>query len=258
MSESYVNFQAGQFIFREGQAGDDMFIIAEGRVEILRQERGGEPIAVLECGDFFGEMAILEDQPRFASARARSACRLLKIDRAGFGELVRDNFEIAIRIMRKLAARLRSTEQALQQVASDRAQLKHRAIVGSELVQAPLRTPAPRLPPTARPKMKLVHLDSGTVFGILGSLPELVVGRQDPVTGATPEIDLGPLDSKRTLSRRHAKIINEGGMTFVREEVGASNGTFLNEQRLKTGLSAPLHPSDRLRFGNVELLVQAA
>lgn len=262
MSQSFVDVSSGQFIFREGQAGDDMYIIESGLVEIVRQVRGNDPIAVLEPGDFFGEMAILEDQPRFASARARGNCRLLKIDRAAFGELLQQNFEIAVRIMRKLAMRLRRTEQNLQSVSTELVELKRR--LTSETKSNPVPAPAPAPPPvaTAAPlgvklAMKLVHAASGAEFGVRADLPELLIGRPDPVTGVTPEINLGPLDAQRTLSRRHAKILNEGGLSFVREEVGVTNGTFINDERLKTGVSTPLKAGDRLRFGAIEVVVQA-
>lgn len=262
MSQSFVDVGSGQFVFREGQAGDDMYIIESGLIEIVRQVRGNDPIAVLEPGDFFGEMAILEDQPRFASARAKGNCRLLKIDRAAFGELLQQNFEIAVRIMRKLAMRLRRTEQNLQQVSTELIELKRRLTSETKANPVPEAQPAPApvaAPPVpaARLRMKLVHAASGAEFGIRADLPESLVGRPDPVTGVTPEINLGPLDTQRTLSRRHAKILVEGGLCFVREEVGVTNGTFINGERLKTGVVTAVKAGDTLRFGAIEVQVQA-
>jgi CRP-like cAMP-binding protein len=262
MSQSFVDIGAGQFVFREGQAGDDMYIIESGLIEIVRQVRGNDPIAVLEPGDFFGEMAILEDQPRFAGARAKGNCRLLKIDRAAFGELLQQNFEIAVRIMRKLAMRLRRTEQNLQQVSTELIDLKKRLTSETRNNVVPAPAPAAVVPvvvanaPT-KLKMKLVHAATGAEFGILAELPESLIGRPDPVTGVTPEINLGPLDTQRTLSRRHAKILNEGGLTFLREEVGVTNGTFINDERIKTGVPTPIKIGDRLRCGAIEVDVQA-
>ena len=121
---SYIEVPAGQFIFREGDPGNEMFIIEAGAIEILRAVRGATPLAILEPGDFFGEMAVLEDQPRFASARAKETSRLLRVDRSAFAQLVQDNFEIAVRIMRKLALRLRRTEQSLQSVSTELSDIK--------------------------------------------------------------------------------------------------------------------------------------
>src|SRR4051812_11984718 len=70
----------GDFVFREGGLGTEMYIIHEGKVEILNGAGSSETLlGVLEKGDFFGEMAILEDLPRAASARAVTDVKLLQI-----------------------------------------------------------------------------------------------------------------------------------------------------------------------------------
>jgi CRP-like cAMP-binding protein len=252
---SYFEVPAGQFIFREGDPGNEMFIIETGAIEILRATRGEQPLAVLEPGDFFGEMAVLEDQPRFASARAKEASRLLRVDRSAFAQLVQENFEIAVRIMRKLALRLRRTEQSLQVASTELSDLKRRlSSQTSSLSRDNLKRPVQAA--NGGVLLRLVHA-SGAEYAIDSLRPEALVGRPDPVTGVVPEINLGVLDEKRTLSRRHAKIMVEGKMAFVREEVGASNGTHLNEQRLRTGVATQINAGDVLRFGAIELKVKA-
>src|ERR1700734_565942 len=76
-----VDLGAGEYIFREGDLGTEMYIIHEGKVEILnRLGEEARVLAVLEKGDFFGEMSVLEDLPRAASARAQTDSRLLQIN----------------------------------------------------------------------------------------------------------------------------------------------------------------------------------
>lgn len=101
--------------------------------------------------------------------------------------------------------------------------------------------------------MALVHAASGQRFPLESGRDEFLVGRIDPVTGITPEINLGPLDTARSLSRRHAKLLRQGALLFVREEVGTANGTFINGQRLATGTATPVKPGDRLRFGTIDV-----
>ncbi len=253
---SYIEVPAGQFIFREGDPGNEMFIIEAGAIEILRAVRGATPLAVLEPGDFFGEMAVLEDQPRFASARAKESCRLLRVDRSAFAQLVQDNFEIAVRIMRKLALRLRRTEQSLQTVSTELSDIKRR--LSSQSSDAgTLNSKIPVIEVPQELLLKLVHA-GGAEFAVSSNLKESLVGRPDPVTGVVPEINLGMLDEKRTLSRRHAKILVEGKLAFLREEVGTSNGTFVNEQKLRTGVPMQINPTDTVRFGAIELTVKPA
>lgn len=271
-NDLYIEVPAGQALFREGDAGAEMFIIESGTIAIVREARGGEPVAVLEAGDFLGEMAILEDQPRFASAIARTDARLLRIERAAFADLLRQNVEIAVRIMRKLAARQRRAEQRateLQTLVDRYAKAQSAAPAAAPAAAsapAPVAAPAPVVttpkpvvpPPAAATPLVLVHTASGQRFTLDPARAEFLVGRTDPVTGITPEINLGPLDASRSLSRRHAKLLSEGGLYFLREEVGTANGTFVNGQRIATGTTVPLKPGDRLRFGTVEIELVAA
>ena len=76
---------------------------------------------------------------------------------------------------------------------------------------------------------------SGTPEFFLNREGDTLVGRADPVTGITPDIDLTPLDTQRSTSRRHAKLYQMGGTFYVMEEIGVMNGTFVNDQRLATG-----------------------
>jgi hypothetical protein len=227
-----------------------MYIIETGTVDILRESRGGEPLATLEAGDFFGEMAVLEDQPRFATATARTAVRLLRIDRAAFGDVLSQNVEIAIRIMRKLTARLRRAEQ--------RAGDAHGALEDFRKKLASKAEPAGAPPPpmAGSGPLRLVHAGSGQSFELVGAT-EFLVGRPDPVTGINPEINLGPLDLARTLSRRHAKLLLAEGALVLREDVGTTNGTFVNGVRIGTGEPVVLKAGDKLKFGSVEIDVVA-
>lgn len=77
------------------------------------------------------------------------------------------------------------------------------------------------------------------------------------MTGINPEINLGPLDLSRSLSRRHAKIVLADGQVLLREDVGTTNGTFVNGVRIRTGEPVTLKAGDKLKFGSVEIDVVA-
>src|SRR4030095_15022610 len=109
--------KAGEYVFREGELGTEMYIINEGKVEIINQVGDEEQVlAILEKGDFFGEMSVLEDLPRAASARAATDIRLLQINGSTFDQLLQGNPEIAVRMMRKLSRRLRETDEMLRSI----------------------------------------------------------------------------------------------------------------------------------------------
>jgi CRP-like cAMP-binding protein len=97
-------FPAGATIFEQGAPGDRMFIVSEGIVEL---RVGGKPVQTLQTGDFFGEMALLEDAPRSASAHAVSDCRLMPVDRKKFDYLLTRTPSFALEMMRIIANRLR-------------------------------------------------------------------------------------------------------------------------------------------------------
>jgi len=108
-------FPAGNVLFNEGDRGEEMFIIQSGRVKISKRIRGVEKtLATLEKGEFFGEMAILNDKPRSATAETIDACEMLVIDRKTFDALIRGNVEIAVRFIKRLADRLREANEQME------------------------------------------------------------------------------------------------------------------------------------------------
>ncbi len=106
---------ANTILFNEGDAGEEMFIIQTGRVKISKRIRGVEKtLATLEKGEFFGEMAILNDKPRSATAETLEDCDMLVIDRKTFDALIRGNSEIAVRFIKRLADRLREANDQME------------------------------------------------------------------------------------------------------------------------------------------------
>ncbi|HEV7517324.1 MAG TPA: cyclic nucleotide-binding domain-containing protein [Thermoanaerobaculia bacterium] len=243
-SDYTIEVAPEEYVFREGDLGTEMYIIHEGQVEILNRVGEEEKLlAVLEKGDFFGEMALLEDRPRLASARALTPARLLQINGATFDQMLRDNPEIAVRMMRKLSRRLRETDDLLK------AALGTSGTAGSSTPEMP--TPDLTEMHMAGPE-RLIHAPSGMEFS-LSRGSETTIGRKDPVTGIYPDVDLTPIDSQRSVSRRHAKIYRRGSKFFLSEEIGTMNATFQNGARLETGVPAELKPGDEVRCGVVVL-----
>lgn len=109
-SEEQHVFLPGQVIFREGDNGDTMYIIADGEVNISVNDC---VLEVLKAGDIFGEMTLIEERPRTATATARSACSLTPVTREHFLQLVRRTPAFAIQVMRVLTARLRRTTRQI-------------------------------------------------------------------------------------------------------------------------------------------------
>lgn len=101
-------------IFYEYQSGQDMFIIQSGQVKISKVVDGNEVIlTVLHKGDFFGEMALLENKPRSASAIAHEDCVLMAINRTNFDQMVATQPQLIARLTTTLAERLWSMSRQL-------------------------------------------------------------------------------------------------------------------------------------------------
>jgi CRP/FNR family cyclic AMP-dependent transcriptional regulator len=105
-TEEHQAFPAGQVIFREGEPGEVLYIVVEGQVDILL---GDQWLETLRPGDILGEMALIEDRPRSATAIARTDCLLTPITRPHFLTLIQRTPLFAIQVMRVLAQRLRRT-----------------------------------------------------------------------------------------------------------------------------------------------------
>ncbi|MFP4383854.1 MAG: Crp/Fnr family transcriptional regulator [Spirochaetia bacterium] len=114
--------QSGKIIFREGDDGNQMFIIQNGKVRISKNIDGKEHIlAVLGKGDFFGEMAIVTSIKRTATATAIGAVDLLCFDRSGFQGMIENNSKIALNIIDKLCRRLQQANHQIQHLVKGNA-----------------------------------------------------------------------------------------------------------------------------------------
>lgn len=115
-----LDCQAGQPLFRAGDAGDAMYLIERGKVQISMKSIGGEDLilAVLNRGDFFGEMAIIDEKPRSANATALEASRLAVLSRKHFLSFLNSSPNVALELLTALTRRLRRTDELLKHLAT--------------------------------------------------------------------------------------------------------------------------------------------
>ncbi|MEI2783573.1 MAG: cyclic nucleotide-binding domain-containing protein [Candidatus Competibacter sp.] len=109
--EKYQPFEPGQAIFREGEPGDSLYIVAEGQVDIVL---GARILETVGPGGILGELALIDDKPRSASAIARTDCLLAPVNREHFLALVQRTPLFALQVMRAIANRLRRTTDLLR------------------------------------------------------------------------------------------------------------------------------------------------
>ncbi|MBI3074171.1 MAG: Crp/Fnr family transcriptional regulator [Deltaproteobacteria bacterium] len=106
---------AGTVLFREGDSGEEMYVIQSGRVQITVTVRGIERMLdELGPGEFFGEMAILNARPRSATATVIEEAQLLVVGAKTLEAMIRGNTEIAVRMVKKLAERLDEADRVIE------------------------------------------------------------------------------------------------------------------------------------------------
>jgi hypothetical protein len=164
-----------------------------------------------------------------------------------FGDMIKANPEIAVRMLRKYSIRLRETNRQLEHV------LSHSG------ASAPAPEPPPK--PSAGPTLQaealayFISAQSGNVFPVFRN--EALIGRYDSVTGMRPDVDLTNEDQSRNISRRHARLVIKEGKFFIAEEIGTMNGTFLNTKKLSNGVLTPIADGDELVLCRLALSFKA-
>jgi predicted amidophosphoribosyltransferase len=122
---------------------------------------------------------------------------------------------------------------------------------------APVAAPAVEAPPPPPPMAgpRLVVAASGAEIP-LPPVAEILIGREDPVSGIFPEVELTPHGGEEGgVSRRHARLIVEGGNYFI-EDLDSTNFTFVNKQKVTPKARQPLKNGDEIRCGRVTLILQ--
>lgn len=114
-------FNGGEVIIRQGEAGNVMYEILDGRVEVL-QERDGKEVRLAELtkGDFFGEMAIFEREVRSATVRALGEVRVLTVDKKILLRRISEDPSLALRILERMSHRIREMDNELVRVRTER------------------------------------------------------------------------------------------------------------------------------------------
>ncbi|GAB4305534.1 MAG: hypothetical protein Kow0090_21060 [Myxococcota bacterium] len=108
-------FNVGEIVFTEGSTGKEMYVIQSGKVRITKRIRDVEKeLTVIGAGEFFGEMALLNNKPRTATATVIEEGQLLVISPTTFEAMVKGNTEIGVRLIKRLAQRLDEADRQIE------------------------------------------------------------------------------------------------------------------------------------------------
>jgi len=108
-NDNVKQYEAGECIFREGESGDLMYVLIEGAVDLKKRLGRGETVLKIvdKPNDFFGEMAILDDRPRSATAIAAKPTKVIAVDAKTFESMILGNGKFALKIIKVLSDRIR-------------------------------------------------------------------------------------------------------------------------------------------------------
>ncbi len=232
-------FKAGEYIFREGEESDWAYLIVSGSIDIFKrmENKGTVLLATLGEGEIFGEMGIISDMPRAASAAANTLATVKAISRESFASIVTGQPEEIRQLFRGMMERLRETNQKLTQLASKHAEFSFAS-------HAPV-------PPVNRVTVvPLTNVLKGQMSkaGMMVNLPFRVGAL---AAGATPDVfdcnnffikDANPA----MVSRNHFSIQRgEGGLCVA--DRGSKLGTIVNGKKIGGGVETfqlDLKPGD--------------
>jgi CRP-like cAMP-binding protein len=112
-------YNPGDVVFREKDQGNEMFILLEGAVELTKKVSGAQQrLNVLRSrNDFFGEMALIDGRPRSATATAIEPTKLIVVNQAAFEYLIMNNGSFALKVIRVLTQRIRSSNLQISELA---------------------------------------------------------------------------------------------------------------------------------------------
>lgn len=113
------SYPRSTFILRAGEETDALYVILSGRVKVLIPDEEGHEVILTVMGphEFFGEMGLLDDQPRSASVETLEQCDMLRFSKTGFMNCLKDNFELAMLVIRNLVRRLRDADRKIESLA---------------------------------------------------------------------------------------------------------------------------------------------
>lgn len=167
-------FSRGQTIFQQGDRGDSFYLIARGQVRVYHPSAIGRElsVAIFRDGEFFGELALLDDRPRSASAEARLPTIALTLGRGAFRQTIHDHPAIAEAMLAELTARLRVSTNYAEHLANPSAQQR----IGWLVLDLARRYGVPAAGGT-RIDLQLTQDDLASMFGVTRETINRVLAR---------------------------------------------------------------------------------
>jgi CRP-like cAMP-binding protein len=114
-------YDDGEIVTHQGEAGDCMYVVQDGTVEIVLQDADGSEVILRTAGrnELLGEMAIFEHRPRSATIRARGRARILTLDKRNFLRRINEDPSLAFRMIETMSVRVRELSQEVHDLRAE-------------------------------------------------------------------------------------------------------------------------------------------
>jgi NADH:ubiquinone reductase (H+-translocating) len=246
-----VHFEPGDFIIRQGDVGDQFYVIVAGEVNVFKELPNGEQahLAKLGKGEYFGESALLTGRRRNATVQATTRVDLMCLGRDEFNNLAGAWLKFSESVQSLSAERGKALSSDIERSREFRT-----IVVGSAPGAHLARLGPPPVPATpssntassreAAPPPPSYTLPPSPPFLVRSDGAELPLEADALNIGRAPDNHIVVND--RQVSRRHA-VLKREGTNYVLEDLGTPNGTFVNDQRIQRHILAS---GDVIRLGN--------
>ncbi len=243
-----TEFKKGKVICRQGEIQKNFFIINKGKVNV-KDDNSNIILTSLSKGDFFGEDSLILEQSAEYTIETVEDSKIIEIPIPSLIEMMKKSTDISLKILKKLA-------EKNTRIVNNLMTLKLKDSTISD------KKPLPEL--NEDDEMTSEKLDENIkAFLVIQRSNRIVkltkkstnIGRKDYTTGFVPDVDLTKEDEEKYISRKHASILySDNNKFYIFEEPGAVNGTFLNGNKLDTGVKYDLKNEDEMTLCHLNII----
>ncbi len=235
----------GDVIYEKGDLQTDFYIINKGKVQ-LKIEENDLILTTLTKGDFFGEESLNSDHIAAYTVDVIEDSNIIEIPYVYLVDMMKKNTKIALKILKKLS------EKNLK-ILNNILLAKKKIVIVDKEEDANEETHddaiAENLPSDI--KAYLIIQRSNRIAQLIKK--KTFLGRRDYTTGFIPDVDLTREDEEKYISRKHSSISYINDKFYIAEEPGSVNGTYLNGDKLNTGVKYELKNGDELTLCHLNL-----
>ena len=246
IAKKYIkHFKAGDVIYEKGDLQTDFYIINKGKVQI-KIEEDNIVLTTLTKGDFFGEESLNTDHIAAFTVYVIENSDIIEIPYVYLVDMMKKSTKIALKILKKLS------EKNLKML-NNLLTTEKKIVIVDEQKDADEDTQddatSKKIPPDI--KAYLIIKRSNRMVQLIHK--KIFLGRRDYTTGFIPDVDLTREDEEKYISRKHSSISYIDSKFYIAEEPGSVNGTYLNGEKLNTGIKYELKNEDELTLCHLNL-----